>query len=273
MKAMSARHLRGMTLGALFLLVPPQARGEVSKAAPSINPAVLPESVYPYWPGYQHLETKDLTGIRAQPWIAGPHVIEGWDWSLPEHVEPAERSIVGLQRIIGLEKKFIPLDLKFKANGVGLLWVKWRDIEATEGSYDFSKVIARIKQGNEAGLDVILRILTCSKARGDGPGAIAMGEAPLWLENHGVPLLPRKSPGHNLNFDPAHPEFHKRYLGLIDELSRSGIPAMVKAAYVGYASHSLGEVRGRRHPTVPGRAGGRTPRRRSASLRVSLGST
>lgn len=215
--------------------------GEVSEAVERLNPNVLHESEYPYWPGYHHLETKDLSNIRAQPWIAREHTIGGWDWSLPDHVEPAARSLVGLQRIIGLDKEFIPLDLHFKANGVGLLWVKWREIEPEEGIYDFSKLIGRIKQANEVGLDVILRILTCSKSRGIGSEAISHGEAPLWLENHGVSLLPRKQPADNLNFDPAHPEFHRRYLKLIDEVAKAGIPEMVKAAYVGYASHSLGD--------------------------------
>jgi hypothetical protein len=167
--------------------------------------------------------------------------VDGWDWSLPDHVEPAPKSLVGLQRLIGLEIDFIPLELNFKANAVGLLWVKWRDIEKEEGVYDFSQVIARIKQGNEVGLDVILRILSCSKLRGSGHHAISSGEAPLWLEERGVPLLSRKDSDDNLNFDPAHPEFHQRYLKLIDELAKAGIPKMVKAAYVGYASHSFGD--------------------------------
>ena len=207
----------------------------------SVNPNVLPESTYPYWPGYRHLETKDLTDIRAQPWIAKEHTVDGWDWSLPDHVEPAARSLVGLQRLIGLKEDYIPLNLNFKANGVGLLWVNWRDIEKEEGVYDFSRIIARIRQGREAGLEVILRILTCSKSRGTGAKATGGGEAPLWLEKHGVPLLPQNDSDDNLNFDPAHPEFHRRYLKLIDEMAKAGIPAMVRAAYVGYASHSFGD--------------------------------
>jgi hypothetical protein len=234
------RHRRGVLI-ALLLLLPLVTMGQVAKSVSSVNPNVLPESTYPYWPAYRHLETEDLKTIRAQPWIAKEHTIEGWDWSLPGHVEPAEKSLVGLQRIMGLDKDYIPLNLNFKANGVGLFWVKWRDIEATEGVYDFSKVIARIEQANRVGLDVTLRILTCSKARGQGAKASNSGEAPLWLEEHGVPLLHRKSPQDNLNFDPAHPEFHKRYLKLVEALAKSGIPKMVKAAYVGYASHSLGD--------------------------------
>ena len=193
------------------------------------------------WPKYQYLELKDLDTITAQKWINKQHVIRGWDWSLPNYVEPSKKSLVGLQRNIGLNKKFEPLNLKFKSNAIGILWVKWRDIEPTEGNYNFQPIIDRIQQANAVGSDIILRILGHSKSRGTGPKALKRGEAPLWLEDLGVNFLPKKKSGHNLNFDPSHPEFHKRYLKLIEELSKTDIPKMVKAAYVGYASHSFGD--------------------------------
>lgn len=219
----------------------PSLNGQVAEAVLAENPNVLPESTYPYWPSYNHLETGDLKDIRSQKWTEKEHTIDGWDWSLPGHMEPAPTGLVGLQRIIGLDKEFIPMNLQFKANAVGILWVKWRDIEPVQEKYDFSPVIDRIKQANSVGIDVILRILTCSKSRGTGSRADGSGEAPLWLEELGVNLLPQKRPRDNLNFDPAHPEFHKRYLKLIDQMDRAGIPGMVKAAYVGYASHSFGD--------------------------------
>ena len=203
------------------------------------NPNVLPESSYPYWPAYQHLNISDLDTIEAQKWFNYDHVINGWDWSLPESVNPSPRSSVGLQRIMGSNTDYVSINLKFKANPVGLLWVKWRDIEPTPGNYDFSPIINRIKQAESVGSKISLRILGHSKAR--GTGSISNGEAPLWLEDLGVNLLPKKNPKDNLNFDPAHPEFHKRYLMLINELAKTEIPKMVKAAYVGYASHSFGD--------------------------------
>jgi hypothetical protein len=200
------------------------------------NPNVLPESAYPYWSSYQHLDIEDLNTIQAQKWINKEHVINGWDWSFPSFVEPSPRSSVGLQRNIGLDKAFLPINLTFKSNSVGLLWVKWRDIEPTKGKYNFEPIIKRIKQANSTGSAISLRILCHAKSRGNGGG-----EAPLWLEDLGVNLLPQKKPKDNLNFDPAHPEFHKRYIMLINELAKTDIPKMVKAAYVGYASHSLGD--------------------------------
>lgn len=210
-------------------------------ASAQVNPNVMPESTYPYWPTYQHLEVPDLDTIQAQKWINKEHVINGWDWSLPVFVEPSPRSSVGLQRIIGLDKDYLPIHLKFKANPVGLLWVRWRDIEPIPGNYNFEPIIKRIKQAQSVGSKISLRILSNSKARGANSNAVSNGEAPLWLEDLGVTLLSRKDPKDNLNFNPAHPEFHKRYLMLINALSKTEIPKLVKAAYVGYASHSFGD--------------------------------
>jgi hypothetical protein len=202
------------------------------------NPNVLPESVYPYWPAYKYIEDKDVAKIQAQEWKTTEHVIDGWDWSLPGFVNPSARSSVGLQRNIGWDKDFMQFKLQFRANPVGLLWVKWRDIEKTMGNYDFTPLINRIKQAESVGTKISLRILCHSKSRG---GDISKGEAPLWLEGLGVNLLAQKDPGDNLNFDPSNPEFHKRYLLLVDALAKTEIPKMLKAAYVGYASHSFGD--------------------------------
>lgn len=203
-----------------------------------INPNVLPESTYPFWPSYQYLELEDLDTIQAQQWIEADHVIDGWDWSLPDFVEPSPRSLVGLQRNLSVTKEFKPVNLQFKSNSIGILWVKWRDIEPTPGNYNFTPVINRINQANSVGSDIILRILGHSKSRA---GDINKGEAPLWLEDLGVNLLPQSDPKHNLNFDPSHPEFHKHYLALVEALANTEIPQRVKAAYVGYASHSYGD--------------------------------
>lgn len=170
------------------------------------NPEILPESEYPYWPSYHYLDLVDLDTIEAQQWINEDHVIDGWDWSLPEFVEPSPRSLVGLQRNIGWDKNFIPLNLQFKSNSIGIHWVKWCDIEPLMGNYDFSPVISRINQSNIVGSDIILRILCHSKSRGTDDKALRRVEAPLWLEDLGINLLPQVEPQHNLNFDPSHPE-------------------------------------------------------------------
>jgi len=197
-------------------------------------------SAYPYWPSYQFLEVNQLKQIKAQKWINKEHVIDGWDWSLPDFVEPSLRSMVGLQRTFRLEDAYQPLNLKFKSNATAVLWVKWRDLEPSMGEFNFQPLIDRIKQANSLDMKVLLRLLCHSKTRGTG-NDLKEGDAPLWLEDLGVNLLPQERYRGNLNFDPSHPEFHKRYLILIDELAQSGIPEMVSAAYVGYASPTYGD--------------------------------
>ena len=44
---------------------------------------------YPYWPKY---EKTALTDVRPQEWRTADDVIDGWDWSLPPGVEPANLS-------------------------------------------------------------------------------------------------------------------------------------------------------------------------------------
>ena len=140
-----------------------------AKSGIAQNPnVILPEGTYPYWPAYNYLVETDLKNIKAQPWKTTEHTIEGWDWSLPGFVKHSPRSSVGLQRNQGWDKEFMKFELLFPANPVGLLWVKWRDIEKTKDNFDFTPLINRIKQANSVGTQISLRILCHSKSRGTG---------------------------------------------------------------------------------------------------------
>ena len=59
------------------------------------------------------MDISDLDTIQAQKWINKEHVVDGWDWSMPDFVMPSPRSSVGLQRNIGLDKDFLKPNLKF----------------------------------------------------------------------------------------------------------------------------------------------------------------
>lgn len=69
--------------------------------------------------------------------------------------------------------------------------------------------------------------------------------APEWLFKYGIPIdeNPERKGDGMKPLDPAHPEFHKRYLKLVDAFGKSGIPQMeeVKGMFVGYASYSNGD--------------------------------
>ena len=131
----------------------------------------LPEADYPYWPSYNYLELDDVNKIEAQVWKPVNHTIKGWDWSLPVDVEPSPKGLIALQRNIGTHKKYMPYTMSFPNNAVGILWVKWRDIEPTEGNYNFDPIIDRIKSANKKGVNVVLRVLCHSLERGIGPKA------------------------------------------------------------------------------------------------------
>lgn len=200
--------------------------------------AASPEK-WPYWPEYEKIP---LSEIRPQQWRNTDDVIDGWDWSMPPNVEPAPKSLMGLQRMIGLKKPVQKIETHFPVNAVTLHWINWRDIEPEEGVYRWDIVKDRIEETHAQGSDSILRILTSSKAmESKGRYDPEKGAAPRWLEKYEIPSCVAKENANNENYDPGHPEFHKRYIKLINSFAESGIPQMLKAAYVGYASPSFGD--------------------------------
>ncbi len=196
---------------------------------------------YSLWPDYRCVP---LENIRPQEWRTTDDIIDGWDWSMPPHIKPSPRSLIGLQRLIGQKRKIESIKANFPVNPVTLHWITWRDIEPVEGQYNWDMVRERIAQARAKGSDSVLRMLTCSKAMGkaqDGNYSTDRGAAPRWLEKYNIPSNVAKKGANNENYDPGHPEFHMRYIKLINSFAKSGIPQMLKAAYVGYASPSLGD--------------------------------
>ncbi|WP_136080495.1 hypothetical protein [Pontiella desulfatans] len=198
-----------------------------------------PPSQWPYWPEYSKTPVGE---IQPQAWRMQDDVIDGWDWSMPPHVKPSERSLMGLQRMIGTRKPVEKVEPGFPVNAATLHWINWREIEPEEGVYRWDIVKARIEETRAQGCDSILRILTSSKAMGrNGVYHPEKGVAPRWLEKYDIPSSIDKKNANNENYDPGHPEFHKRYIKLINSFAASGIPQMLKAAYAGYASPSFGD--------------------------------
>lgn len=99
------------------------AVSELKDALSAQNPNVLPESEYPYWPSYQYVEIEDLHKIKAQTWINEDHVIKGWDWSMPDFVEPSPPFFSRVAANYWLEQRLHPpgssVQIKQHRNSLG----------------------------------------------------------------------------------------------------------------------------------------------------------
>lgn len=188
-----------------------------------------PESI---WGGYAQVP---LSEVRPAKWLAKDCVTDGWDWSLPPEVKPAPKSYFALFRTWkrrDLEKlKYLP-DLNFECNPLVEHWIRWKDLEPSEGNYDFGFLKDMIKAADSRGYASSIRLLTAG-----------VDFAPAWLKKYNIPKLKSSGGDGVQSYDPAHPEFHRRYLKLVEALGKSKIPQMeaVKGLYIGYASPSFGD--------------------------------
>ena len=201
---------------------------------------------YKYWPGYQKFPAEMA---QAQNWRNEEDIIEGWDWSLPNSVQPSSRSLICLSRTI---EKFPKPD--FNSNPVISIWFNWSDIEPREGIYDFGRLYKMIERADSQGYGVIFRPITAVWKRvyiknpESSPDWMLKNSAPKYLvEKYGLKPKAekiRKSDRANLqNLDPANPIFHKFYCKMVKKFGESGLlhhPA-VKGVIVGYKSHSWGD--------------------------------
>ncbi|VGO14870.1 hypothetical protein PDESU_03440 [Pontiella desulfatans] len=192
--------------------------------------AAVPEA-WPYWPEYHKTP---LSEIRPQEWQEQDHIIDGWDWSLPPSVEPAPNGLMAVKRTQNLKRSlngFLePVDLPM--NPTVTLWIKWKDLEPVEGNYQFDVLRTRVEEAEQLGYSVVLRMLFS-----------ATNFAPEWIQDYDIPIREEHKKSKMINYEVSHPEFHNRYVGLIDALGQSGIPNMdaLKGAFLGYASPSNGD--------------------------------
>lgn len=187
---------------------------------------------YPYWGKYHKTQ---VSGIKQAIWLEKDTVINGWDWSLPEAIQPAPNSNLCMARNFGLGRSKIDglPEINFPANPVISHWVNWSLLEPKEGKINFQPLIKNIKLASKKGYGSIIRIHFS-----------AIDFAPDWIKKYNIPI--RKEIKENpikTNYEPGHPEFHKRYIMFIRALGESGIPQMeeVKGLFLGYASPSNGD--------------------------------
>lgn len=226
-------------------------------APPSpISPPAAPPSWPPHqllvdpgenvWPveWFGNMSTTPYHQITAAEWHGEEgHVKAGFDFALPNGTLPSPRGLVTIQRAFGYNGELpnpptiaanLPR-LNFHANSVFCMWLSWNQVETAQGAYDFSSLDANFDAAVSSGWLVALRILTAR-----------LTDAPAYMAGRGIPTL-----DHGLNYDPADPFFHSRYLALLNALKDRGYCQNQSLAmmYVGYASHDPGDEYIGPHPT------------------------
>ncbi len=183
----------------------------------------------------------------AHPWNETEHSVEGEDWSLPEWVKPAPYSGVQIgETLVGPE---------FPGRIQRAVTVSWRQLEATEGAFDFAALRQKILETSQRGKYAVKLSLPASvwetryfvSLEDRTLRKTEEGSAPLWLSRYGIPIreeTPNRSiPFQVVNLDIYHPEYHRRYLRLVEAFGGSGIPQMreLDLCYLHLVSPSRGE--------------------------------
>jgi len=197
------------------------------------------ENPYRYWPSYQKVP---LTDYAEPTWTPHNTIATGWDFSLPPSVTVSPRSYLVFARIFNLSKEPKLPPVRIKANPVLSIWVEWKELEPERDRYDFERLKSFIGLAAAAGYGVEIRPITAIAARN---GDRTRGSVPGYVTALGTPILndpPKKGDGIS-HYDPSHPDFHRRYMKLVQAFGKSGIPTnpTVKSIVVGYSSETYGD--------------------------------
>ncbi len=180
-------------------------------------------------------------------WREADHTVEGEDWSLPPWVRAAPYSGVLINPRLAGEAFPGRLQRAVRAS--------WRGAEPREGTFDFAPIREEILKAGENG--------KCSVKMGLGASVwetryfrslqdrtvvrTEAGTAPRWMRERGVALVEEKPnasiPFQVVNLDIYDPEYHRRYLKLVEAFGKSGIPRMkeLDLCYLHLVSPSRGE--------------------------------
>jgi len=180
------------------------------------------------------------------PWNETDHTVDGEDWSLPPWVKAAPYSGVQVP-------KTVPADFPGRIQrGVK---PTWRSVEPQEGRFDFGPLRAAILRASEHGKYSIKLSLEATvwetryfhKLKEPAVERVDVGSAPRWLTNYGIAIIEERpnssAPFQVVNLDIYNPEYHKRFLKLVAEFGKSGIPQMkeLDQCYLHLRSASRGE--------------------------------
>ncbi len=225
-------------------------------------PAELDAAVtYPDRPATKAVgDTRFYAEPVPQPWRDTDDVIDGFDWSLPPAVKPSPQSWI---------KQLGAAPATYPGNLLGIINTTWASLEPEEGRYELSGIeneIRKLKAKGFKGIELHIRgsvwevEYTDNQARPIPPEKLTPAQqasrrqaisAPRWLANHLSPeKLTEPRPGKILpgsrnlvNCDIFQPEYHQRYLKLIEALAKSGLPQAPELAvvYIHMVSSSGGE--------------------------------
>ena len=171
----------------------------------------------------------DPQHVMPMPWVTSGER-PGYDFGLPPYTRPASRGLLVLKRtfLVLPDPPTVHLpQLAFRANPVYCMWLDWRSIEPTAGSYRLDALMATYEHTIRSGWKFALRLLTSRVA-----------EAPVFLSSMNISTI-----NGGINYDPSSPAFHARYLALLSALRSRGLcqKSDFVMGYVGYASTSWGD--------------------------------
>ena len=170
-------------------------------------------------------------------WRAEDDVVEGWDWSLPPDVKAVDRSGMIVHRN---ERRTFPAPKLINFS------FSWKDVEPEEGRYDFSRVLAQLKNPPEGVDGYRVHFFTAVADDHDLRSGRHRRAAPEWLDRYDIPkvVMPQMEGRFQLTqYAIWHGEYHKRYLRVLKALGESGIPQIdtARIIYIGGISKSRGE--------------------------------
>ncbi len=220
-----------------WMLLAVEAAWAAERGPINLNPATSEEVL-----GHHLTRSAELGRVQTEDgcvnlmrWREQDDVVEGWDWSLPEGIEPVPRSGLIFRRS---EKR------RFPGNKLADVAVFWRDVEPEEGRFDFEPLRRKLENLPEdiVGYRFHFYATVAYRLRNNRKEQIA----PEWLGKYGIPVIDMTSMEGRFqlfNYAIWDERYHKRYLRVIEAMGRSGIGQLegLRIVYVGAISKSWGE--------------------------------
>ena len=198
------------------------------------------------------------TDIYFHDWNQTNHTIDGYDWSVPDWVEPAPNSaIMHTRKIYGKPADEMLLAAGFRGNLKRVVSWNWKKIEPTEGEYDWQSLRDEIDRVSENGkyrveLRIYAAVIKYDAFNDDGTPAPTPASsieieqsAPEWLKDKGIAtILGQRYLNFQLTYyDEYDDKYHDPYIKMIEALGRTGIfnDSRMINAYVHFGSSTRGE--------------------------------